>query len=83
MRRSRRRVEHGSQAGDVTTLSNCPIISNYGHSGAYICETTRAFATWILSDGSVIVDHVVIGTNFFIYTKARELHQTGEKVLVA
>jgi hypothetical protein len=59
-----------SKAGDRTTQSNCPIISTYGHSGAYICETTRITVVWfdLLTGQIVAADDVVIGTNFNIYT---------------
>src|SRR5262245_34232360 len=57
-----------SQPEDVTTLSNCPILSTYCNAGAYICETTIVAAIWQFGGGEVVQDHVVIGTNFNIYT---------------
>jgi hypothetical protein len=57
-----------AQATDAGLLSNCPITSRSGHSGAYICETSPAYVTWYNSLGQIVAfDDVVIGTDYRIY----------------
>jgi hypothetical protein len=54
-------------ATDLGVQSNCPITSYHLHAGAYICETVWVRVAWYLEGVLILVDDVVIGTDYRIY----------------